>query len=358
MVGWIFGRVGYWERTVVHAAEVLSLRTQPVAGVFLSLTRRCPLHCAHCSTRSGPDAEQHPAEPFLRLAESFTPECHPEIVSLTGGEPLLRPRLVRDLTAVCHDAGARVELLTGGFFLRGNVVPRRVREAVAELDHLAISVDRFHEAEVPRGAVIAYLAELLDAGMDVSVQLTGEGEDDPYLAEAIDDLRTALDDQVPMFVGLLGPEGGLPTGCRHGSRRTHRPLPTGATPHRGRWSGSTGAVVACCNQEAVDSPTPPHLLLGHAARDAWPVLRERALRRAALRAIRTYGPRWIAEQNGHGCSAGVCESCHLLATTPDLEARMRTLIESLAGRLGESVAATGRDALGAVASAAAVGIPA
>jgi hypothetical protein len=37
---------------------------------------------------------------------------------------------------------------------------------------------------------------------------------------------------------------------------------------------------------------------------------------------------------------------------------MRTLIESPAGRLAESVAATGRDALGAAASAAAVGIPA
>jgi hypothetical protein len=342
----------------VHAAEVLALRTTPVAGVFFSLTRRCPLHCAHCSTRSGPDAEQSPAEPFLRLAGSFTPACRPEIVSLTGGEPLLRPRLVRDLTRLCHDAGARVDLLTGAFFLRGNGVPHRIREAIAELDHLAVSVDRWHEPEVPRRAVVAYLAELLDAGIDVSVQLTGDGEDDPYLAEAIEDIRTRLDDRVPMFVGLLGPGGRAADWMPPRTPPDSPPVAYGCDAASWPVVGFDGRVVACCNQDAVDGPTPPHLLLGHAAHDPWPVLQERALQRAALRAIRTYGPRWLAEQSGHGCSAGVCDSCHLLAETPDLEGRMRMLLDSPAGLLAESVAASRPDGPAAVASAAALGIPA
>jgi pyruvate-formate lyase-activating enzyme len=343
----------------MHAAEVLALRTQPAAGIFFSLTRRCPLHCAHCSTRSTPDAEQHPAEPFLRLARSFTAECRPEVVSLTGGEPLLRPRLVRDLAEMCHDAGARVDLLTGGFFLRGNEVPRRIGEAVRELDHLAVSVDRFHEPEVPRRAVLAFLAGLVDAGMDVSVQLTGESEDDPYLAEAIEDIRTRLGDRVPMFVGLLGPGGRAADWLPPRSSPESPPVAYGCDAASWPVVGFDGRVVACCNQDAVDGPTPRHLLLGHAAQDGWPVLRGRALRRATLRAIRTYGPRWLGEQNGHGCSAGVCESCHLLGTTADLDARMRTLMESPAGRLAESVAAGGpASPRAAVASAAAMGIPA
>lgn len=342
----------------MHAAEVLALRTRPAAGVFLSLTRRCPLHCAHCSTRSGPDAEQHPAEPFLRLARSFSPGCRPEIVSLTGGEPLLRPRLVRDLARLCHDAGARVDLLTGGFFLRGATVPRRIREAVAELDHLAVSIDRFHEAEVPRSAVLSYLSELAAGGMDVSVQLTGEGQDDPYLTEAIDEVRTALDDRVPIFVGLLGPGGRAADWLP--------PLPAPASPpvaygcDAASWPvvGFDGRVVACCNQDAVDGPTPPHLLLGHAATDGWPVLRERALGRASLRAIRTYGPRWLGAENGQGCSAGVCASCHRLAEVPGLELRTEELIGSPAGALMEQVASgVPAGAHAAVVSAAAVGIP-
>ena len=85
--------------------------------------------------------------------------------------------------------------------------------------------------------------------------------------------------------------------------------------------GFDGRVVACCNQDAVDGPTPPHLLLGDAAVDDWPVLRERTLRRAALRAIRTYGPRWVGEQSGYGCSAGVCESCHLLSEAAESSSR-------------------------------------
>jgi len=343
----------------VHAAEVLALRTRPVAGVFFSLTRRCPLHCAHCSTRSGPEAEQHAVEPFLRLARSFTPECRPDVVSLTGGEPLLRPRLVRDLTRLCHESGAAVELLTGGFFLRGGKVPPRIAEAVAGLDHLAVSIDRFHEPEVPRTAVLDYLGMLLDAGMDVSVQLTGEGEDDPYLAEAIGDIRTALHDQVPMFVGLLGPGGRAADWLPPRPPPDSPPLAYGCDAVSWPVVGFDGRVVACCNQSAVDGPTPPHLLLGHAASDSWAVLRERALRRASLRAIRTYGPRWLAEQRGHGCSAGVCDSCHALGTVHDLEARSAALMASPAGRLMEHVASgVPASAHASVASAAAVGIPA
>jgi len=342
----------------VHAAEVLALRTVPAAGVFLSLTRRCPLHCAHCSTRSSPDAEQHPAELFLRLADSFTSDCRPELVSLTGGEPLLRPRLVRELARRCHQAGARVELLSGAFFLRGGTIPRRIREAVGELDHLAVSIDRFHEAEVPRAAVLGLLAELAAAGMDVSVQLTGEGEGDPYLDEAIADVRARLGDRVPMFVGLLGPGGRAADWLPPAPPPSSPPVAYGCDAASWPVVSFDGRVVACCNQEAVDGPTPEHLLLGHVATDGWPVLRRRALRLASLRAIRTYGPRWLAEREGLGCAVGVCESCHLLAA-PGLEDRMQALIESPVGALMEHTASgVPAGAQAAVTSAAAMGIPA
>ena len=75
----------------MHLVELLSLRPVPAAGVYLTLTRRCPLTCAHCSTNSMMDSEEHAADLFLRFAESLTPTDHPGVLALTGGEALLRP---------------------------------------------------------------------------------------------------------------------------------------------------------------------------------------------------------------------------------------------------------------------------
>src|SRR5947209_7466366 len=97
----------------MHLVEILARRQVPAAGVYLSLTRRCPLSCAHCSTNSSLASEEHEATRFTKLVESFTPECRPEILVLTGGEPLVRPKLVRDITDLAHAVGTKVVLASG-----------------------------------------------------------------------------------------------------------------------------------------------------------------------------------------------------------------------------------------------------
>src|SRR5262245_21972460 len=114
----------------MHLVEILSMRQVPAAGLYLSLTRRCPLSCAHCSTNSTLSSEEHAAETFVRLVESFTPACRPEVLVLTGGEPLIRPRLVRDLTERAHAVGTRVVLASGMFFARQPTTPPALDEAI------------------------------------------------------------------------------------------------------------------------------------------------------------------------------------------------------------------------------------
>src|SRR5215211_2738624 len=115
----------------MHLVDILALRQVPAAGLYLSLTRRCPLSCAHCSTNSSLVSEEHAASPFLRLVESFTPDCRPEILVLTGGEPLVRPRLVRALTERAHAVGTRVVLASGMFFARQQALSRSLDETIA-----------------------------------------------------------------------------------------------------------------------------------------------------------------------------------------------------------------------------------
>lgn len=329
----------------MHLSELFEIRADPVAGVYLSLTRRCPMHCAHCSTRSTPHAEQHPAEPFLRLVASFRPEQRPEVVSLTGGEPLLRPRLVEQLAVSAAASGASTMLLSGLFFAAAGRTPPAIRRALEPVDHVSASIDRFHEREVPRRAVIEMLRSLLEDGKQVSVHLGGEGADDPYIDRVIDEIRRRLDDRCPIYVALVAPVG-------RAAEWMDAPESDDAVlaePCRlASWPVVTfdGTVVACASQAALDSAIPEHLRLGHAAIDDWAVIARRALRSPMLRAIRTFGPRWLAHSDGDGPCTGYCESCLGLGGHPGLARRVEERMRRPAIGLIERHAAEARPGAG------------
>src|SRR5947209_1142650 len=129
----------------MHLVEILARRQVPGAGLYLSLTRRCPLSCAHCSTNSSLSSEEYEASNFLKLVDSFTVDCHPEILVLTGGEPLVRPGLVRGITERAHAVGTRVVLASGMFFARQATIPASLNETIRGVDHLTASLDIYHE---------------------------------------------------------------------------------------------------------------------------------------------------------------------------------------------------------------------
>jgi pyruvate-formate lyase-activating enzyme len=304
----------------VHLLDLLSARSKPAAGLFLSLTRRCPLHCAHCSTRSSMKAEQYDAAPFVRLVDSFTPDSRPEVMWLTGGEPLLRPQLVSRLADRARTAGTTTALLTGMWFAeRGR--SRSVERAMRAVDHLSASVDRFHEAEVPRAAVLRQLAALIEEGRDVSVHLVVGGPADPYLEEAVDDIRTTLEDHCPIHVSVLAPVGrGIDVAAVTLPRASDHAQPC----ELASWPVVVydGTVIACCSQLAVDGPVPAHLRVGHAAVDGWADIAERTLASGMVRALRTYGPGWIAHTHAGRRCDGYCETCMALSDDPAVAARV------------------------------------
>ncbi|CAM5496673.1 hypothetical protein SBADM41S_01393 [Streptomyces badius] len=104
----------------MELAELVARRPFPAAGLLLGLTRRCPLSCAHCSTGSGLSTRQEPdAAQLERFVGSFTTENRPDVVMLTGGEPLLLPALAERLSTLARESGSRTALLSGMFFARG-----------------------------------------------------------------------------------------------------------------------------------------------------------------------------------------------------------------------------------------------
>lgn len=304
---------------VMHLMDILRYRTVPGSAVYLALTRRCPLSCRHCSTDSMLSSEEHGAELFLDFAHTFTAEDHPEVVLMSGGEALLRPRLVRDIARHAASVGTRSYIASGMYFARTGRIPGPLREAIDAVDHFTASLDAFHEEEVPRAAVLRILRRLVDEGKDVSIQLVGMGDADPYLAEATADVRETLGDRVPMLVGLVGATGRAAEWMTERRRDlTHMPLAAAPQPCGvASWPivAFDGTVIACCNQRLVDlgRHAPEHLKLGHAATDGWPEIRARSGGSPTLRAIRTVGPRYILQQAGGSPPAGQCDACYELS---------------------------------------------
>jgi pyruvate-formate lyase-activating enzyme len=299
----------------VHLVDMLALRPVPAAAVFLSLTRRCPLSCAHCSTNSMLTSEEQPADVFLRFIDSFTPTDRPELLMLTGGEALLRPKLVRALIERAHAVGTKVCVISGMFFAREPAVPPLIREVIATVDHFTASLDVFHEQQVPRAAVFRVLHEMVERGQQVSLQVVGLDQDDPYLADVINDIRRTFEDRVPILVAQVRAVGRAKTWLEQ--HPAHLPLDIDPAPCvLAAWPtvAFDGAVVACCNQAVVDGPHPAHLLLGHAAVDDWVTIRERCLSSPFVRAIRVFGPQYVAEHYGAGNGGcdGYCQTCHKL----------------------------------------------
>ncbi|WP_052849922.1 radical SAM protein [Streptomyces avicenniae] len=310
----------------MHLAEILRLRARPAAGVLLALTERCPLSCAHCSTRSGPDGAQFGEEPFLRFVSTFTPQERPDLLFLSGGEPLLRPALVADVAARGRESGVRSAALSGMFFARGGRVPPAVRRAVGALDHFSASLDVHHEREVARADVLAALGTVLDLVPSVSVHVTSD--DDAYVDRVLGELRRAFGERVPALVGRVRATGR----ARSFVRERAGPPGGGAEPCGfAMWPlvDIDGTVLACSRQSMARRHRPPHLVLGHAARDGWPEIRRRSMGDGVLRAVRAFGPQETARRVGAPVCAGYCETCVTLRRGPEVSPGMSLAVERM-----------------------------
>ncbi|WLQ32250.1 radical SAM protein [Streptomyces castrisilvae] len=311
----------------MRLAEIIELRPVPAAGLLATLTRRCPLSCAHCSTSSGPRGEDTPADALRRFVGGFTPGDRPQVLMLTGGEPLLRPRLVDGIAGLAATAGTRTAVLSGMFFAADGRIPARIMRALRHIDHFSASIDVFHEREVPRAAVFRAVHHIMEKGIDASFHVVGLSPDDPYLADVTAAIRAEFRDRAAVLVNHVRPAGRAAhwAAARPPGGAGQRPAPCAMAA----WPtvAFDGTVTACCNQRVVDArPAPPHLRLGHIAVDDWADIRRRCQESPVLRTLRTAG-------------AGSCADCRSLARRPRALAAARAA--------GSSPAAGAMDVLGA-----------
>lgn len=286
----------------MRLAEIIELRPVPAAGLLATLTRRCPLSCAHCSTSSGPRGEDTPAEALRRFVGGFTAEDRPAVLMLTGGEPLLRPALVGELALLAASAGTRTAVLSGMFFAADGRTPARIMRALRHVDHFSASIDVFHEREVPRAAAFRAVHRIMESGIDVSFHVVGHSADDPYLADVTAAIRAEFRDRAAVLVNHVRPAGraagwaaARTVSAGDGAEGSPAPCAMAAWPV----VAFDGTVTACCNQRVVDArPVPEHLRLGDIAVDDWARIRRRCQESPVLRTIRTAGVASCADCRG------------------------------------------------------------
>ena len=250
------------------------------------------------------------AESVLRrFVDTFTADDHPEVIALSGGEAMLRPRLVFDLATRARSVGCVTTALSGLFFANGNRIPRDIYRAIAALDHFSVSIDAFHEREVCRERVMTVIATLLADGIDLSVHTVAVAESDGYVDDLVEDLTQRFGQKIPVLVNSLGFFGR----ARHWMERDAITGTATADPEpcaMAAWPviGFDGTIVACANDDALDA-LPDHLVLGHAKTDSWSTIRQRTLESSMMRAIRTVGPLSIAQGAGRTGCDGYCDTC-------------------------------------------------
>ena len=99
-------------------------------------TLRCNLHCAHCYSSSGPWAREELDPDVVHNVVSDAARMGYQVLSVSGGEPLLYPGL-SDVLRCARASGMRTTVTTNGYFLD----PRHMEPLCGHLDVLAISLD-------------------------------------------------------------------------------------------------------------------------------------------------------------------------------------------------------------------------
>lgn len=171
------------------------------------VTNRCNLECKHCYNRAGSNNSIPPRKYTQEQIDAFYHYYKPEVVSATGGEPLLEYETVKQIAKSLADYGAEMELVTNAYILTED----KIKELLAINPNLScqISLDglekihnqiRGNEQAFQRA--VAGIELCLKYGIPVKPRLTlmqSNYEETYKVIDFINEITTE-DDQVKIIV--------------------------------------------------------------------------------------------------------------------------------------------------------------
>ena len=231
--------------------DLLALQRLAWTSITFSVTRRCPLRCGHCITRSAPDLTDPVlgldtariwATDILKLAKLGL-----QHISFTGGEPLMALDAVVLLSQAAHSVGISSYIVTSGAWASTPEVARRVVGRLQHIVHWDIGYDVFHADHLPRARlenVISALSQI-DACYTLRVCMS---DDDRETKEFLRSIYGLVGDNgviVLQSTRALGRAESDSEKIRQDQRQPHLPMrPCVSTGLFVRADGTTGP---CCS---------------------------------------------------------------------------------------------------------------
>jgi pyruvate-formate lyase-activating enzyme len=147
----------------------------------IMVSRRCNMSCGHCSVESDPHIKGEPSEAELLDYVRQAAAAGVRSLQITGGEPMLREKIVRRLLRECKKLGVSPVMTTNGFWGKSLSGARRKLKALrrAGLNALTVSYDRYHaEFQGPQAALhIAQVAEEQAFAVNINVVRVADESD-------------------------------------------------------------------------------------------------------------------------------------------------------------------------------------
>jgi MoaA/NifB/PqqE/SkfB family radical SAM enzyme len=211
-------------------ARALKSRSHPILAHIIPV-RRCNLACAYCNEYDKVSDPVPTAEMARRI--NLLAALGTEIITFSGGEPLLHPEL-DELIRRVRGHGRIATLITNGYLLS----PERIRLLNrAGLEHLQISIDNVQPDDVSKKSLkvldkkLEWLAEF--AAFDVSINsVVGAGVQHPE--DALTITRRALELGFDTTVGTIHDHGGQLLPLRDADRTIYEQIQSERKP--GFWA--------------------------------------------------------------------------------------------------------------------------
>jgi organic radical activating enzyme len=152
-----------------------------ITSLGLHLTDSCNAKCPHCAFNCSPNIKGCME---LEKAKSYASEAKAlgtEIVCITGGEPMLYPRLVKEIVSECNRLSIpETWLFTNGFWAKNSSRTRTITEDLKKrgLTKVFLSVDDFHQRYVPIEFIKNATEASLKADLEVCIDARFIGQPD------------------------------------------------------------------------------------------------------------------------------------------------------------------------------------
>lgn len=306
---------------------------EPPLAVTLMLTRRCNMSCSHCSVESGPRVRGEPTDAELVATVNSIADAGMKAIQLTGGEPMIRERLVFELLRLAKSRGLSCTMSSNGFWGRKPAAAWRKVRALkrAGLDRITISYDRYHaEFQGPEPALnIARACEWFDVPVNINITRV---RDDPDLEAVVRPFEKRNHLKMRFYdVQVIGRARELPLAQM-------RSEVSGFCNACGTPAITDDGRVAACNGPAYFLDPQSPLVIGSMRERTLPELLERHTDDPILETIRRAGPeRLLRELEDAGVArelgirrthAGMCDLCIDINSNPAAVAVLRERLGS------------------------------